>query len=171
MKAKTFELEKGEFAVVASYVSYNDATEEEEETTIKTHEKPRPKLYTDAATVALRAREYWKLGDLPVRVSKISFTENDDGRFVRLALETMDTPPLRVMPPRVKRQPETKPGEDEPDPENPKNILLEAVELLENRISEYLNGDREQPELPLPKQEEAAPKQRGLFGKRGKGEK
>jgi hypothetical protein len=51
---------------VATYSSYNDATEEEEETTIKTHERPRPKFFLDRAEVARTARDYFKLGELAV---------------------------------------------------------------------------------------------------------
>jgi hypothetical protein len=85
-------------------------------------------------------------------------------------METTDNPPIRISCPRVKRQPETKTGEDAPDPESKKNIFLEAVNLMENRITEYLNGDREQPELPI--REPAPAEAPGLFGRlrgRGKG--
>lgn len=166
MKAKTFELEKGEYAVVAEYSNYNDAAESEELTTIRTHERPRPRLYTDIATLALRAREYYKLGELPLRVTKLAFSENDDGRFVRITLEDMTTY-LKILPARLNRKLDMKPGEEEPDPESQKNILLEAVDLVENRIGEYLNGDREQPELPVHEE----PEERGLFGMIRKGRK
>ncbi len=162
MKAKDFQIGAGEYAVVATYTNFNDATQETEETTIRTHERPRPRFYTDVATLALRAREYWKLGDLKLVIKKIGFTENDDGRFCRISLETVDGPTIRVQPPRVKRDKYVKPGEDEPDPESPLNIFLDAVDLVENRISEYLRGDREQPELPLV-EEVPAPVKQGFF--------
>lgn len=168
MKAKTFELERGEYAVVAEYSNFNDAAESEELTTIRTHERPRPRMYTDIATLALRAREYYGLGELPLRVIKLAFSENDDGRFCRLTLEDQ-TNYMRIMPTRLNRKPDTKPGDDEPDPESKKNILLAAVDLVENRISEYLAGDREQPDLPV--HEEPEVKQGGLFGVLGKGRK
>lgn len=162
MKAKEFEIGKGEYAVIATYLNHNDATESEESTTIRTHERPRARLYTDAATVALEVRNHFKLGDLNLIVRKLNFSENDDGQFVKISLETLEG--IRVFPPRVKRLPYIAPGEDLPDPEYPLNRLLAAVDLLENRISEYLSGDREQPELPM---EEPAPEveaRPSLFG-------
>jgi len=168
MKAKSFEIEKGEYAVVATYSNHNDATEETEETTIRTHEKPRGRFYSDLATLALLSKRYWELGDLHLTITKVTFSENDDGRFVKLFMETVADPVIRVTPPRVNRKPINKAGEEVPDPENPKNIFLEAVDLMENRISEYLKGDREQPELPMKEEPAEEPKQRGLFGRKKK---
>lgn len=161
MKAKEFELAKGEYAVIATFLNHNDATESEESTTIRTHERPRPGLYTDAATVALEIRNHFALGDLKLIVGKINFTENDDGRFAKVSLSTLEG--IRVYPPRVKRQPYIKPGEDEPDPEHSLNRLLAAIDRFENRITEYLNGDREQPELPEVRPAEVEPRPQGKF--------
>jgi len=164
MKCSLFEFSKGEFSIIATYTEYNDATESSEQTTIKTHERGRPKLYTDAATLALAAEQHFELGNLKVQLRKIGFTENDDGRFATVFLETLSG--IKVNPPRVKRVPFINPGADEPDPEHPLNVFLDAVDLVENRISEYLNGDREQPELPEKKEPEARPgPELGFFGK------
>jgi len=162
MKASKFQVNPGEYAAVVTYTNHNDTTGLDEETTLRTHERPRPRFYTDLATLALRAREYFELGELRLMITEISFTDNDNGRFVRIKLETEGESSIRIMPRAVNRKPFVKPGEDAPDPDSKKNIFLAVVDLVENRITEYLNGDREQPELPMPK-EEPAPKQRGLF--------
>jgi hypothetical protein len=165
MKCSEFELGKGEFSIIATYTEHNDAAESDESTTIRTHERGRPRLYTDAATLALAAEKYFELGDLKVQLRKINFTENDDGRFAKVSLETLSG--IKVSPPRVKREEYIEPGEDEPNPEHPLNVFLAAVDLVENRISEYLSGDREQPDLPVKAEPEARPAP-GLFD-RGKG--
>jgi hypothetical protein len=163
MKAKEFCLGKGEYVVQATYINHNDATGEDDETTIKTCERPRPRLYTDVATLVLRARTYYGLGEIKALFQKIGFTNSDEGRFVKLWLEVEGSPGYYLILSRVKRDPFNKPGTEEPDPEHPKNLFLEAVDLVENRISEYLAGDREQPELP-PKREEPEVKVQGRFG-------
>ena len=174
MKASRFQVNHGEYAVVATYENYNDATDMTEETILKTHERPRPRFYTDLATLALRAREFFELGELKLTITQLGFTDNDNGRFVRVKLETEGESPIRIEPRAVNRKPFIKPGEDQPDPEDPKNIFLEAVNLVENRITEYLNGDREQPELPVKNSPvEKAERKKGildLFTKQAKGE-
>ncbi|MGO8695962.1 MAG: hypothetical protein ACLQMF_20050 [Rectinemataceae bacterium] len=165
MKPKTFELEKGKYAVVATYLNHNDTTGEDDENTIRTYERPRPKLYDEMATLALLAREYWKLADLKLRVTKIGFTENKDGHFVRFSLASVDdVDPLKIGPLKLKRQLEFMPGTEDRDPESRKNPLLDSVDLIENKITEYLNGDREQAKLPLKTEAEPVPKQGRLFG-------
>jgi hypothetical protein len=164
MKAKTFELEKGKYAVVATYSNHNDTTGEDDENTIRTYERPRGKLYDDMATLALRAREYWGLVDLKLRVTKIGFAENKDGHIVRLHLESIDElEPLKIGPLKMKREPELMPGTNDRMPESKKNDFLDAVDLVENKITEYLNGDREQPKLPEKTEAIEAPKQGRLF--------
>ena len=163
MKAKEFKIGSGEYAVVATYLNHNDVTQSDESTTIRTNERPRDKFFTALSDLGLQARNYFKLADLKIHIKGIVFTDSDEGHFVRLAFETVDGFATKIMPPRAKREKVYKTGEEEPDPENLKNIFLDAVETIENRITEYLNGDREQPELkPVePAPEEKAP---GLFG-------
>jgi len=165
LKASKFQVNHGEYAVVATYSNYNDVTDQTEETTLRTHEKPRGRFYTDLADLAFKARDFFKLGELRLTISTISFTDNDNGRSVRLQMETEGEHPIKVQPPAVSRKPFIKPGEEAPDPESQKNIFLEAVNLVENRISEYLNGDREQPELPMkPEQPSKAARKKGILG-------
>lgn len=160
MKPKEFEIDKGEYAVVVTYTNHDDVSGTDEEKKDKTHARPRPACYQAIADVALRAREFWNFGDLKPLLRKVGFTESNEGRFVRLTFKTLDG--IGLYPPRLNREKVNLPSTGDPDPDNPKNILIDAVDLLENRISEYLNGDREQPELPPAKEEPSEP---GLFGK------
>lgn len=165
MKTKTFELEKGKYSVVATYSNYNDTTHEDDETTIRTYERPRGKLYDEMATLSLRIRDYWKLGELHLRVSKIAFSENKDGHFAKFNLVSVDDEnPLKIGPLKVKRELDVLPGTEDRTPDSLKNPLLDSVDLVENKITEYLGGDREQPKFPENEEEPApAPRQGGLF--------
>lgn len=163
MKASDFQIGAGEYQVVATYENYNDATQQTEVTTIRTHERPRSGFFSDLADLAFKARDYFELGELKLVIKKVGFTANDDGRFVRLNFETSEGLTIRIQPPRVNRNQDIKPGEDAPDPESKKNIFLDAVDKIENRITEYLNGDREQPELPIKAEPEKPAKRNGIF--------
>lgn len=164
MKPKTFCLEKGKYAVVATYQNHNDATGEEDENTIKTFERARPKLYGEMATLALRAKEYFGLPDLKVRIPKITFSENaNNGRFVKIDLVSVeDLHPIKISTEKIKREEEVLVGTNDPNPDSKKNILLAQVDLVENKITEYLSGDREAPKLP---EVEAPKEEEGLFGR------
>jgi len=166
MKPKSFALEKGKYTVVATYTNHNDTTSADDEGTTKTHERPRPKLYDEMATLSLYAREYWGLGELPLRVAKISFSENPTGRFATLSLETVDgaDKALKIGPLKIKREIEVLAGTNDRNPESKKNPLLDQIDLVENKISEYLKGDREQPELPATEESSKATRKKGILG-------
>ena len=113
MKPKNFSTEKGKYTVVATFTNRNEVTHEDDENTIRTYERPRPKLYNEFATLALYVRQYYGLESHKLRISTIGFAEN--------------------------------------------------------KIIEYLNGDREAPVLP---EIVAVPeKQPGLFGRIGRRKK
>jgi hypothetical protein len=145
---KEFEVDRGEFAMIVSFTTYNDVSESNEETVLRTHEKARPMFYTDLATLALRARDYFQLGELKLLCPKVGFSENDDGRFVRVTLIAAQPPFYRILPEKVSRTPNVLAGSNDPIPGDLKNLFLDAADLVENRIEEYIKGDREQPDLP-----------------------
>ncbi len=170
MKPKNFSTERGKYTVVATFTNRNEVTHEDDENTIRTYERPRPKLYNELATLALYVRQYYGLEAHKLRISTIGFAENKDGHLVKFSLESVDTlKKLKIGPLVLKRDIETMPGTNDRVPESEKNALLDQVDLVENKIIEYLNGDRESPVLPEIK---AAPeKQPGLFGRIGRKKK
>jgi|GEM_PF-1616447 len=167
MNPKSFEVDKGKHAVVVSYTKHDDATESDEERTEKNFQRPRPKLILELATLALAIKDYWKLGDLKLKVTKISFAENKDGHFAKFSLvSTDDENPLKIGPLKIKRELDLMPGTDDRNEDSLKNPIIDSVDTLENLIIAYLGGEREQPELP-PVKEDAAAKVPGLFGRAG----
>jgi hypothetical protein len=157
LKIKKFTLDKGKNVVTVSYTNINDTTKAEDDTTLKTNEGPVPQLREAWQTLALAAREYWGLTELKLRVSVLVFTENNDGRGARLSMESVDDEhPLFIGPLRVKREPDLMPSTNDLDPNSLKNPLLDAIDLVENKISEYISGQREQPKL-IEKPEGAQP--------------
>jgi hypothetical protein len=168
VKPKNFSTEKGKYSVVATFTNRNEATGEDDENTIRTYERPRPRLYDQVATLALLVSNYYGLEGHKLRIATISFAENKDGHLVKFILESVDTlKKLKVGPLVLKRELDTLPSTSDRDPASEKNVVLDQVDLVENKIIEYLNGDREAPLLPVKKEEES-PKQRGLFGRRKK---
>jgi len=164
MKVKRFTLDRGKFTVVANYVEHNDTTKADDEHTMRTYEKPRPKLYEAFQNLGLEVREFWRLKEHKLRIFRIAFAENKDGHIVTIWLESVDElEPLPVGPLKLKRELDLLAGTNDRDPESKKNPVLDAVDLVENKITEYLNGDREQPKLPEPAQIEARPQGRFAF--------
>jgi hypothetical protein len=168
MKIKKFILDHGKYVVVASYTTINDTTKAEDDTTLKTNEGPEPKLRDAWANLSLAVREYWGLSTLKLRIFSISFTENKDGHGATFKLESVgDEQQLSVGPLKIKREIETLAGTNDKDPDSLKNNVLDALDLVENKITEYINGAREQPKLPEvePAQIEARPQGRFNFVK------
>ena len=155
MKPKKFELDKGKFVVVASYTDHNETTGEDDEHTMRTYERPRPVLKDAIQTLALNVREHYNLMELKLRLATIEFKETKTGHVAKFWLESVDTlRAVRVGPLAFKREPETMPSSTELVPDSTQNTLLAQVERVENKISEYLLGDREQAVLPPVKAEE-----------------
>jgi len=161
MKPKKFELDKGKFPVVVTWTGHNDTTEEDDEHLIRTYERPRPALRDAIQTCALYVRQHYNLMELKLKLVTIEFKETKTGLAAKFWLETVDTlKSVKVGPLTFKREPETMPSSTERVPESTQNALLDQLDLVENKITEYINGDREQAVLPV--KEEAPAKQRGL---------
>jgi len=161
MKPKKFELDKGKFPVVVVYTGHNDTTEEDDEHVTRTYERPRPALRDAVQTLALRIREHYDLMNLKLKLTTIEFKETKAGLAAKFWLETVDTlKAVKIGPLTFKREPETMPSSTERAPCSTQNILLDQIDLVENKIIEYINGAREQAVLPV--KEEKVAKQRGL---------
>jgi hypothetical protein len=169
LKPKNFSTDKGKYSVIATFTNRNEVTHEDDENTIRTYERPRPKLYDEMATLALFVRNYYGLETHKLRLSMIAFAENKDGHLVKFTLESVDTlKKLRVGPLVLKRELETMPGTFDRVPDSEKNALLDQVDLVENKITEYLNGDREAPVLPYIAEEPEKKQRRLPFNQLGK---
>ena len=161
MKPKKFELDKGKFVVVASYTDHNETTGEDDEHTMRTYERPLPALRDAIQTCALLVREHYNLRELKLRITTIEFKETKTGHIAVFKLNSVDT--IRetpIGPLKFKREPETEVASTERVQDSTQNALLDQVDLVENKISEYLNGAREQAVLPPAKEEPQVKKQR-----------
>lgn len=162
MKPKKFELDKGKFVVVASYTDHNETTGEDDEHTMRTYERPRPVLRDAFQTLSLDIKNHYGLQELRLKITTIEFKETKTGHVAKFWLESVDTlRAIKVGPLAFKREPETMPSSTELVPDSTQNALLAQVERVENKVSEYLMGDREQAVLPPVKVEEEKG-QRGL---------
>jgi len=165
MKVKTFKLDSGKHVVVANFTNFNETTKAEEETTIKTDEQPRPMLRDAMATLSLRIVEHYKLAAHKMKVYKIAFTENKDGKSAKFYLHSVDEEnSIPIGPLFFERAEECLPSSTERDPESTKNPILDQLETTEKLIVKYIEGDREQPVLPAKAEPESRP-QLGFFDK------
>ena len=137
MKVSKFALDKGKYVVVASYTDINETTKAADEHTLRTFEGPRPKLRDAMATLAYQVREFYKLTEHQLKIPVIAFGEGRDGRTVTIWLESVnELQRLPVGPLKLRRELDKLPSTDDRDPDSIKNLVLDAVDLAENKIIE-----------------------------------
>jgi hypothetical protein len=165
MKVKTFKLDSGKHVVVANSTKFNDTTKAEEESTIKTDEQPRPMLRDAIATLSLRVVEHYDLSAHKLKLYKIVFSENKDGKSAKFYLQTVgEAKKIPVGPLYFERAEEFQASSTVRVAESTQNTLYDQLEATEKLIGKYIEGDREQPLLVEKKEPEARP-QLGFFDK------
>jgi hypothetical protein len=165
MRVQKFQLDKGKHVVVASFTKISDTTKAEEETTTKTDEAPRPALRSAMADLSYAVVTHYKLSEHKLKIYKITFHKNKDGKSAKFFLCSDDEEDVIPIGPIVyERAEEFQPSSTVRVEGSTKNEIYDQVEKVEKLIVKYVEGDREQPELPEKKEPEARP-QLGFFDK------
>jgi hypothetical protein len=164
VKIQKFQLDKGKYVVVASYINLNDTTKAEEETTIKTDESPRPALRQAIADLSLAVVTHYRLTEHKLKIYKVTFHSNKDGQSAKFFIRSIDEEDaIPIGPLFFERAEETLPSSTDRKPDSTKNIIFDQLEKTEKLMEKYVGGEREQPKLPEKKVEiEARPQ--GRFG-------